>query len=231
MRKRTIILAAFVAAVLVALPALAGNGAPSGSHYNLNIIGVDKGKTADMTGSNRHSIFVPLRSNGVATRIYLTQGDFKVCDGNGFDAAYDCSGNQIGSTGATFMLPQNEFNCAPGAAPNDPCWNDPSTYYVFARGLGAPGGYANMTTCMEDADEYYCSTETVTINSYTGGKGGRNTKFQDVTKGLTTLCLDTDDDNICDTRELLFSRDFFSYFWEYDNHGLKLAQLRFYPVQ
>ncbi|MBP1605107.1 MAG: hypothetical protein H6Q08_481, partial [Acidobacteria bacterium] len=38
-----------VALVLVATPALAqtatGNGAISGGHYNLNIIGVEKGKT------------------------------------------------------------------------------------------------------------------------------------------------------------------------------------------
>src|SRR5205814_1176518 len=33
-----------------------GNGAPSGSHYNLNIIGVANPKTADMTGANGHTI-------------------------------------------------------------------------------------------------------------------------------------------------------------------------------
>src|SRR5438445_10399461 len=37
-----------------------GNGAPSGAHYNLNIIGVPRDKTADMTGDNGHRIFVPL---------------------------------------------------------------------------------------------------------------------------------------------------------------------------
>ena len=40
--------------------AWAGNGAPKGSHYNLNIIGVKKGKTADMSGNNGHRIFVNL---------------------------------------------------------------------------------------------------------------------------------------------------------------------------
>lgn len=51
-----------------------------------------------MTDSNRHTIFVALGKNGetATTRIHLTPGWFKVCDGNGFDAAYDCSGNQIG---------------------------------------------------------------------------------------------------------------------------------------
>src|SRR5881296_4354499 len=38
----------------------AGNGAPSGPHYDLNIIGVPKDKTADAPNSNGHVIFVPL---------------------------------------------------------------------------------------------------------------------------------------------------------------------------
>ena len=94
--------------VLSALPLLAqtGNGAPSGAHYNLNIIGVDKNKTADMTNSDRHTIFVALKNSGdTYSNIYLTQGDFQVCDGNAFDAAYDCSGNKIQNQGAVFQLP------------------------------------------------------------------------------------------------------------------------------
>jgi hypothetical protein len=33
-----------------------GNGAPSGAHYTLNIIGVPKNKTADMTNNSGHRI-------------------------------------------------------------------------------------------------------------------------------------------------------------------------------
>src|SRR5438876_12067377 len=36
------------------------NGAPSGAHYNLNIIGVSKDKTATMTTGDGHRIFVQL---------------------------------------------------------------------------------------------------------------------------------------------------------------------------
>ena len=80
MRLKGVLTAAALVAISAA-PALAqtGNGAPSGSHYNLNIIGVDKGKTASMTGSNRHTIFVALNSRGgVASKIYLVPGaDFQ----------------------------------------------------------------------------------------------------------------------------------------------------------
>jgi hypothetical protein len=60
-----------------------GNGAPSGSHYNLNIICVPNGKTADMTGTQGHTIFVPC---GDTTKINLIEGpDFEVLDRNGTD--------------------------------------------------------------------------------------------------------------------------------------------------
>jgi hypothetical protein len=53
-----------IIAVALAMPAFGGVGQGlSGPHYNLNIIGVSKDKTVPpMTGSNRHTIFVPLAS-------------------------------------------------------------------------------------------------------------------------------------------------------------------------
>src|SRR5262245_27728004 len=66
-----------------------GNGAPSGPHYNLNIIGVDNPKKFDYnltdqqyTDGRGHRIFVPL--DGTA-KIMLKEGDFAVLDANGTD--------------------------------------------------------------------------------------------------------------------------------------------------
>src|SRR6266446_6760350 len=77
-------LAAFLIAVITT-PMIAGGGnnAPSGPHYNLNIIGVDNPKTSPMTDSSRHTIFVGLGSSDtkVTSKIYLIPGDFTVCDG------------------------------------------------------------------------------------------------------------------------------------------------------
>lgn len=118
-RHQTSAMAVAIALVLGSSAALAaGNGAPSGAHYNLNIIGVEKGKTSPMTGSNRHTIFVPLKSTKtgeyskpnfdetgtglqtaiVDSKIWLVPGDtFKVCDGNGFDRAYGCDDTYLGN--------------------------------------------------------------------------------------------------------------------------------------
>ena len=78
----SVLVLAVLALVIAFMPLVSsatGNGAPSGAHYNLNIIGVSKGKTADMTGSNGHRIFVPLVGN---CKINLSIGAFQVLDGN-----------------------------------------------------------------------------------------------------------------------------------------------------
>jgi len=177
-----------------------GNGAPSGAHYNLNLIGVPKNKTADMTGADGHVIFTKLEGN---TKINLTQGSFQVIDANGTD------GN-----GALFQLPNP-----------DPDGDGVTAYSVYARALAKPGGSATATSCVTDTTGTWCSTENVVLVRGTG-----KSSFQNVSKELLTLCLDTDGDGACDTRTSLFSDAESSYFWSYDNQGLRLAQLRFYEL-
>src|SRR5689334_15021270 len=114
-------LAAALALFTVAnVSAATGNGAPSGAHYNLNIIGVPKDKSADMTGDNGHRIFVKLGGN---TKINLAEGDtFQVLDANGTDGS------------ASFQLPDP-----------DPDNDGVTAYSVYARALGKPGG-SSVTT-------------------------------------------------------------------------------------
>lgn len=251
MLKRIGLVLAVAALVALAAPAFAqtGNGAPSGPHYNLNIIGVNNPKTADLSGSDRHTIFVALGKYGDPARSYIylvPAADFQVCDGNAFDEAYNCAGTQIKPLGAVFALPCNLNISAPTTGDVnlleacDPGDNIPdASYAVFARGLGKPGKngedpYAVMTTCATDVDtqEIVCSTEnTLDVGALirTSGK----VIFKDVTKELTSLvvCV-TDPITLVETctRYALFDNDFIDWFWQYDNSGLKLAQLRFYPV-
>jgi hypothetical protein len=177
-----------------------GNGAPSGPHYNLNLIGVPKGKTADMTGNKGHRIFVPLFGN---CKINLSIGDFQVLDANCTDGP------------SAFQLPNP-----------DPDNDGITAYSVYARALGKPGGSAVATTCLTDAaGDEFCSTENVVLVRSTG-----KSTFANVSKELLTLCLDTDADGDCDIRVGLFDDATADYFWSYDNTGLKLAQLRFYEI-
>lgn len=239
--------------VAVAAPAFAqggGNGAPSGSHYNLNIIGVDNPKTADLTSSNRHVIFVALgsKTNQVTSKIYLTPGeDFRVCDGNAFDEATDCDGNVIAPTGAVFELPCNT-NLVAGTDPDGEASTllaceaeDPQlAYEVWLRELGKPGGGMTMQTCAtevgdRDGDGIFGETICSTENVVTLRDPGKEV-FKNVTQQLTSLnvCFDTNPDPLITDidcfRYALFRDEFVDWHWQYDNRGLRLAQLRFYPI-
>src|SRR5438093_4661868 len=199
-----------------------GNGAPSGAHYNLNIIGVEKGKSSPMTGSDRHTIFVALgKEDSVTSKIYLTPGEFHVCDGNAFDPAFDCDGNQIQAQGAVFQLPCNtnipaDITCAAGTVS--------ASYEVWARALGKPGGSVTVTTCATDptTGEVVCSSENVML---VRGKGKQT--FTNVTNELTSIYASFDG-GLTYQRVALFSGGFYDFFWQYANSGLRLLQLRFY---
>ncbi len=217
------------------IAAHAGNGAPSGPHYNLNLVGKTHCSPDDMTGSNRHTIQVLLKysdnTGGVlatdlvrSNKILLTQGDFKVLDGNACDA-----------DGAAFQLPANPYSCP---AEDPECLNSDPTfqnYEVYVRALAKPGGKGSITSCAVGAgddgvpdtadDELVCSTESVVLVRNRG-----KSSFSNETKKLTTLCLDTDGDTRCDDRVALFDSSLYGYLWDFDNNGMRLVQLRFYPL-
>ncbi len=192
------------AMVLSMMPTAAatGNGAPGGAHFNLNVIGVPKDKNAgsDMTTGGR--IFVPLWGK---TYINLVCGDdFKVLDADG------TNGN------ATLMLPD----------PYDGIY-DPATsvanYRIYVRALGKPGGHANITTGFyDDLGNYWYSLDVVTVERKKG-----QSVFTDKTLQLTTVLADLNGDGTLE-RVGLFDNKAYNYFWQYDNYGCKLVQLRFY---
>jgi hypothetical protein len=203
-----------------------GNGTPSGPHYNLNIIGVTNGKTANMTGSDRHTIFVPLDTAEddpvPGTDIWLTQGPFAVCDGNAFDAATDCNGTKIAKLGAVFQLPCNTNISTAAGTTLVPCTTgDTASYDVWARTLGTPGGSSTLTTCATDpTGALVCSTNKAVFVRM------KPNKFTNVTDALTSLVDTTTLQTVA-----LFQGNFQGFFWDYDNNGNKLVQLRFYLNQ
>ena len=201
-----------------------GNGAPSGAHYTLNVIGVPKDKSADFDGGSGHRIFVDLGKNGLAanTRINLREGEFAVLDANGTDGT------------AAFQLPNP-----------DPDGDGTTAYSVYVRALGKPGGKATAQSCYEDALGSWCAVdfengvEPVTLERTKGGVA----KFTNVSKDLLYVdyctawdagldgVLGTEDDVCTNVDQVgLFSDELVSYFWSYGNEGLKLAQFRFYEV-
>lgn len=194
----TIMLGATVAPAAMAGTESTGNGAPSGAHYTLNIIGVSKDKTADMDDNSGRRIFVPLWGKA---KINLTEGDFGVLDANGTDA-----------DGATFSLPNP-----------DPDGDGVTEYSVYARALGTPGGSSTTTTCATSDGEVVCSTESMVLVRSKGKVGS----FTNVSRELLYVYADYDGDGDLDLVPL-FDKRLEDYYWDYDNKGLKVAQLRFY---
>jgi hypothetical protein len=199
-----------------------GNGAPSGPHFNLNIIGVPRDKSIDETAGG-HVIFVDLVGR---TRINLAEGDFAVLDKNGTDGV------------AAFQLPNPDENC-----------DGITEYSVFVAPRGKPGGVAHMQTCyyadldgsgVIEEDEVFCAEDVDSgVSEVVIERTKGQQKFSNESKNLLyvdycTVWEDTDLDGEVDTCTdwdvmPLFGDDTENFFWEYDNAGLRLAQLRFYP--
>ena len=138
-------------------------------------------------------------------------------------------------------------------AVRDPCDGADSTdgctpkYAILARALG-PGGNATITTCGTEDQAYdgsqdtWCGDNGVTMYGTRGGGGGK--KATDITDSLLRMgitvsgaddelqnCINGTVDFDYDENDYdvyLFDRCFEDYFWNYDNNGLKLLELRFY---
>jgi hypothetical protein len=258
MEMRKACLGVLVVAVTVAFAfgtAFAGVGNElngfHGKHFNLNIIGVPKDKTVpDMTGSNRHTIFVPLNNTAdddedgevdrkVKIKYVINEENpdkFQVLDGNATD-----------DNEAIIAVPYEycddlEAGCT-----------ELTSFAVFAVGLGKPGPdtVALVTAECEyilevvdpDGTEGLTCEDTLLMGSFEIRRKKGPPKPVDITDIFrATGCLDLDavgeeGYGICSPGDLAFRNMWifnipylFSYMWDYENNNLKLMQVRFYPT-
>ena len=197
-----------------------GNGLPSGPHYNLNLIGTSD-KLAPMDDNNGRRIFVPLTRSA---KIFLSEGPFEVLDANGTDG-----------DGAAFQLPSPDANC-----------DGTTEYSVFVRELGKPNGAATIQSCYTDGtsgSDYCASDVTGGVLAVELSRDTGKPKTTNVSKDLLYVdyCVGWVESNGVEGFQMeectdwavspLFADDLASYYWDYDNQGLRLAQLRFYDVE
>jgi hypothetical protein len=185
-----------------------GNGAPSGPHVDLNIHGVANGQ--GFNGNNQNDIFAPLQGKCQINLVQAVIYDFQVLQP-------DCVNNPP----AAFQLP------APCSI--DPtsglCTSSTTVYSVWDRALAKPGGSSSLTTCATDlTGSLVCSLNAfVSVKARSSGPS----KFSDVSGDLLFLTTCVNGKSVSTP---LFSQNYQNYFWQYDNQGLKLLQLRFYQV-
>jgi len=244
-----------VLAVALAIPltfamAFAGNGLEvNGEHYNLNLLGKVKCPGDDLKNTNRHTIMVLLKYSDPDPNNILGDGD---CTGDSTDninclVALDRTNKIFLAGGADFQVTDGNACDKDGAALTLP-WAIATEWTIWVRELGKPGGtgdiilcgIADMGTVTTDDDEVVCSVNDVDLARYSGKTsptGTGKSVFRNVTTQLTTIDylvlvgIDENGDPIYEEESAtLFDEDFYSYFWDYDNNGLRLVQLRFYPV-
>ena len=155
-------------------------------------------------------------------------GDFGVIDANGTDG-----------DGAIFGVPDP---CV-GTSSTDGCT---PTYAIWARAK-AGSGSATITTCADETgagydgtDDVWCGSNGITLSKQTANKAidvSNNLLYMtisvnDATDPQLAACIDSGPngtDGGADTYNIyLFDRCFENYFWNYDNNGLKVLELRFY---
>jgi hypothetical protein len=180
-------------------------GNPSTALYKFNMIGVSDPKQVSLDGDQGKRMFVLL--NGHST-INLQEGDtFDILDANATD-----------QDGGLFQLPDP-----------DPDNNGITSYGVYVRTVGTPGGKANLTSCVtgtvDGSTGTFCSVDTVQVERKSG-----KPKVYNVSKELLTTCVDLDGDGTCDKRIFLFDDSLLQYAWSYDNNGLRIAQFYFFPI-
>ena len=196
MRFLTVLSVALLAAPF--LPLVAAENEEGRSQFTLNILGKDRLMPNPTGGPGGHKIFVPLTGT---CRIDLNeQDDFAVNDADCTDA-----GNR-----AAFGLPDP-----------DPEDDGVASYRIYVKVLGKPGGNGTFTSCVEDANGNWCSTENVYLVRAAGFSPS-----QDVSRTMLTVCNDRDEDGVYE-REQIFDDENADYYWKLDNNGLRHVQLKF----
>ena len=214
-----------------------GNDGMVGKHFQVNLIGVSHDKIVDMTDSNRRAIFVPLDSgDDVARKVkikYVAGDSFAVLDGNATD-----------DNVAIIQVPHEYCDDYTSGC------TDLVAYDVYAIALGKPHGSAlvsaecNYTLDVVDAGgtgDLACE-DTLLMGSFELSRSKGKPKVEDITDIFRAEgCLDVAEldgtySGTCESGDIEFSNLWIFnieqleyYMWDYDNNGLKLMQVRFYP--
>jgi hypothetical protein len=212
----------------------------NGSHYNLNLIGKNKVMPGDYDNPDRHTMFVPLDTSGMSIplnqpnnlgeeslpgiRIDMTQGtEFAVLDGNATDGE------------GSFQLGAGKYHVYIAVKAKSPKYVDPYTditgwveaydnlgqlwYYIDVGYVQVKKGNNSWT---DATDLFFVTSDEDDFGFVTGSEAdyiaGLGIWVFDYMAGLDAW---TEGDY--DLSDL-------AYFWQFDNHGNKLIQVRFYPM-
>jgi hypothetical protein len=223
-----------------------GNDAPQVKKlYSLNIIGVSNPKNNDIMDNNGHRIFVPLEGKA---KINLVEGEFAVIDANGTDR-----------DGATLQLPKPGLDPYLVGDKGDANTMSDYSVFVRPLGKpGGWATITTCADLLEDNEEFLGLLpgkfeKTLNESCAFGGlasveqvgseitlrETGKST-FKNVTAELLTIVLKVEVEveiavgeyeiQTVYVRVPIFDDMLENEYWEYDNHGLRILQVRFYEI-
>jgi len=209
----------FTSGTAFAGKAVTGSGAPSGPHWNINIIGHPKGGIGGDYSSG-HSIMIPLRN--------VNGPDGLRCELDGVNFVDDTSptGVTLEPTGAKiYFVAGDHFEIIDRDATDDngatimvPVEGDVIQFDVYIRVLGKPSQCMNINAYAYDLEQNLWFL------------AGRVTLSR--AKGKSTFVKANDLFNVwfsgSETVLSVFNDVFESYFWSILNNGTRLVQVRFY---
>lgn len=178
------------------------------NHYSLNLVGVpeDKHELVEKISSddNGESIYIGLNSDDSCVKLKrASEGEgFEVNDADGINGK------------AKFQLPTSNN----------------TEYHLFVRPLGIPRAESQPHDVDLSTDEDIASMGTAILINNNGAN-----KLTDIASKLTTVNVAAEDlngDDVIDKLDIttynIFDDALENYFWEYNDEGLKVSQLRFY---
>ena len=193
----------------------------NGPHYNLNLVGkkVDWNGGGSYNNPDRHTIFVPETTDGFS---------YTLPDGSTQSGSIKIAFTQNTESSDISVLDGNAFD--DGAAAVE---LGKGRYHVYIVAKAKPGFDTNITG-------WVWFTDNLTNTNWMSMDVGTITvtrKWQDATglfyvdPGEDNLGLVTDSTWVFDYLNMLASYGYGDgqYFWDYDNNGNKLVQVRFYP--
>jgi len=217
----------------------------NGPHYNLNLIGKSKEMPGDYDNPDRHTMFVPLDTSDFnidlntpnnlgeeklsGIKIEMTQGEeFAMIDGNATDGY---GALQIGA---------GKYHVYIAVKAKSPKYEDPYTditgwveaydelgslwYYIDVGYVQVKKGKNAWT---DATDLFFVNTLEDNFGFVTGLEADYTPDLGiwmfDYMAGLDTWYEDSGGTALYDLSNL-------TYFWQIDNHGNKLIQVRFYPM-
>ncbi len=198
----------------------------SGPHFNLNLHGVPDGIdkfSVDSIGDGRHSIFVPLSPDADFSIEYAFSYTLNW-------TVYDCDATGDGT--ASIVLPAYMYLDTDNDGVED-TRRQVAYYMCYLVGLGKPADDSQVLIAPGVAYNaswtgYQLNQEELTVSGHRKGTpvwyNGTELFFADVSFFNGTITTEYVDQWIFDIPGLE------GYWWQMTNNGVKLMQVRFYPV-